>query len=315
VRPTRDLLRGLAVLMALRWLTRLVPSRRPRRSDDEERPPGSPGEQRAVGLALMLSMSGSGGFALAYVLDAGPQAQGAALAVALLSLAVALGVWSQRLVPHRVVEEEREPMSASRPAEEALARDLHAPLARRGFLVRMLGVALGSLGVAAAFPIVSLGPAAGDAVRRTGWRRGARLVTPEGAPVRLGTLPVGGTLSVFPEGRTDEVEAQVVLIRLDPDDLRAQPAGDRSTVAGHVAFSQICTHAGCPVGLYEQRSRRLLCPCHQSLFDVRDGARPVGGPAIRALPQLPIGVDEEGFIVARAGLLGHAGPDTWATLS
>jgi ubiquinol-cytochrome c reductase iron-sulfur subunit len=82
-------------------------------------------------------------------------------------------------------------------------------------------------------------------------------------------------------------------------------------VDGCVAYSKICTHAGCPVGLYDTETRELLCPCHQSLFDATDGARPVFGPATRSLPQLPLAVDAEGFLVARSDYPEPVGPGYW----
>lgn len=309
----RDFFRGVGLLTVLRVLARLLPGGRgARRAGDQVEDPLG---ERIVMAALLLSVVGSVGFAAAYVADAGPTVQGAALATALLALAVALATWGERLVPHRVVAEEREPMMAPEPERDQLVEDVTGPFARRGFLVRMLAVAFGSLGLAALFPVASLGPSPGGRVHSTAWRRGARLVTPEGDPVEVGRLPVGGTLSVFPEGATEAVAAQVVLIRMDPADLESRASAALATAEGYVAFSQICTHAGCPVGLYEQRSRRLLCPCHQSVFDVRDGARPVGGPAIRPLPQLPIAVDADGYLVALGDFPEPAGPDTWEALS
>jgi ubiquinol-cytochrome c reductase iron-sulfur subunit len=79
----------------------------------------------------------------------------------------------------------------------------------------------------------------------------------------------------------------------------------------HVAYSKICTHAGCPVGLYRAESQSLICPCHQSQFDVADGGKPFFGPAARPLPQLPLGVDEEGILVAQGDFPEPVGPAFW----
>ncbi|MBW3653269.1 MAG: Rieske 2Fe-2S domain-containing protein [Actinobacteria bacterium] len=308
----RAALRGIAVLAALRSLARLLPERRRASSETAQRDPGA---ERLAAAALLASAAGSGGFVVAYVLDAGPQLLGVGLVVALGGIALALATWALRLVPREVVAEPREPMEPPPQEREPAAQTLGQPLARRGFLVRLLGLALGGLGLAALVPVASLGPAPGGALRRTAWRAGARVVTPQGMPVGLDALPVGGSLTVFPEGATDEVDSQVVLIRLAPEDLREQPGHEDATVAGYVAFSQICTHAGCPVGLYEQASKRLLCPCHQSVFDVRQGAKPVGGPAIRALPQLPLAVDDDGTLVARGDFPDPPGAATWELLA
>lgn len=307
----RAAFRGIAVLAALRSLARLLPERR--RDDDRE--VTDPAAERLVAVALLTSAGGSVAFVVAYVLDADPQLLGAGLVVALGGIALAFATWALRLVRHEDVLEPREPMTPP-PEEHAEAvQALAAPVGRRGFLVRLLALALGTLGLAAVVPAASLGPAPGDARRRTGWGEGARVVTPDGAPVAVDALPVGGSITVFPEGATDEVDAQVVLIRLPAEDLRQQPGGEDGTVGGYIAFSQLCTHAGCPVGLYEQASRRLLCPCHQSVFDVRDGAKPVGGPAIRALPQLPLAIGDDGMLVARGDLPAPPGASTWRILT
>jgi ubiquinol-cytochrome c reductase iron-sulfur subunit len=80
---------------------------------------------------------------------------------------------------------------------------------------------------------------------------------------------------------------------------------------GIVAFSKICTHVGCPVQLYEQQTHHMLCPCHQSTFDLSDDGRVVFGPAARSLPQLPITVNADGFLVARSGFDQPVGPSFW----
>jgi ubiquinol-cytochrome c reductase iron-sulfur subunit len=149
-------------------------------------------------------------------------------------------------------------------------------------------------------------------------------VTQDGIPVRLGDVAGGGLLTVFPgtlkPGSTDEYEepdlqtkadSTVVLIRLRPgQEVKSQGEPDW-VYDNHIAFSKICTHAGCPVSLYEQQTHHLLCPCHQSVFDVLDGARPIFGPAARALPQLPLGVDEEGYFIARGDFREPVGPSYW----
>jgi ubiquinol-cytochrome c reductase iron-sulfur subunit len=105
-----------------------------------------------------------------------------------------------------------------------------------------------------------------------------------------------------------------MLIRLRPEQLdSAKPRQGQEDYGygDYVAYSKICTHAGCPVSLYEQETSRILCPCHQSQFDVTQGAKPVFGPATRSLPQLPIAVDDEGFFVARDGYPEAVGPTYW----
>jgi ubiquinol-cytochrome c reductase iron-sulfur subunit len=130
--------------------------------------------------------------------------------------------------------------------------------------------------------------------------------------VTLNSVPEDGFITVFPEGHEGAADAQALLIhvpagslKLPADRLEAVPEGT------HVAYSKICTHAGCPVGLYRATTRSLLCPCHQSQFDVLDGAKPFFGPAARPLPQLPLGVDDQGVLVALGDFYEPVGPAFW----
>ena len=135
------------------------------------------------------------------------------------------------------------------------------------------------------------------------------MVTPESRLLRPEDVPVNTVVTVFPEGNTDAADSQTLLIHL-PDGDEA-PGGPEDSVEGLVAFSKVCTHAGCPVGLYQAETRELFCPCHQSVFDVLAGAEPTGGPATRPLPQLPIGVDDDGYLVARDDFPEPIGPGYW----
>jgi ubiquinol-cytochrome c reductase iron-sulfur subunit len=129
--------------------------------------------------------------------------------------------------------------------------------------------------------------------------------------VRAAEVPLEGLVTVFPEGHAGSADGQVVLIRVHPDRLRL-PADRRSWAPdGLVAYSKVCTHAGCPVGLYQTKLGELLCPCHQSSFDALGGGDPVFGPAARALPQLPIAIDSDGFVVARSDFHEPIGPTYW----
>jgi ubiquinol-cytochrome c reductase iron-sulfur subunit len=259
-----------------------------------------------------LSAAGSVGLGVAYALDASAPVQGVLLGVSLGGLAGGFIRWSERLMPGGPFVEERRELVATteerRAAEEDLGRE---ELPRRRFLVRMLIVAGGALGAALLFPIRSLGPSPGRTLLRTSWRRGLRVVTAEGDPVSAAAVPVGGILTVFPDGRADAADSQAILIRVDPAALSPAPGRGGWAPDGNVAYSKICTHAGCPVGLYEDRTGHLFCPCHQSVFDALDAARPLAGPATRALPQLPLEVDEEGYLMAGGDFSEPVGPATW----
>ncbi|HKM24424.1 MAG TPA: ubiquinol-cytochrome c reductase iron-sulfur subunit, partial [Corynebacterium sp.] len=106
----------------------------------------------------------------------------------------------------------------------------------------------------------------------------------------------------------------VMLIRLRTSD--AEKAIEREGqedfhYGDYYAYSKICTHIACPTSLYEAQTNRILCPCHQSQFDALQYGKPVFGPAARALPQLPITVDEEGYLIAKGNFIEPVGPAFW----
>ncbi len=240
---------------------------------------------RRISAAFGISALGAAGFATVYAAGGQTQLEGVALAVAFAGFAFGLGTWSRRLLPSGGYVEEHEPFD-SPPAERRLAAAAvsgpESPLRRRG-LVSALGLALGTLGVAALFPLRSLAPAGsrpGHALRTTPWAAGVRLVRADGSPVRPDEVPIDTVLGVFPEGHLDSGDAPAFAVRLDPARFTTPPPG--GAVAGIVVYSLLCTHAGCPVKLYLKGTGRVLCPCHQSNFDLLAGARPIAGPAARA---------------------------------
>ncbi|MGY2002475.1 QcrA and Rieske domain-containing protein [Blastococcus sp. SYSU DS1024] len=167
---------------------------------------------------------------------------------------------------------------------------------------------LGGVGIGALAGVGLLAWLGRDEPPTTGWRRGAHLVTAEGQRIRAAEVPIGGFGTVWPEGAARQDLAAVVLVRLSAQ--VAQPPTVLDWVVGDrlVAYSKVCTHAGCPVGLYQEDSDSLFCPCHQATFDAARGAVPTFGPASRPLPQLPLGVDEDGFLVAIGDFPAPIGP-------
>ena len=264
--------------------------------------------------AFALSAAGSLAFVVLFVLGGNPQLEGVLLAVALAGLALGLGLWGKALTPADGVEEEWEPL-ASEPedvaaAEEAVVRE-EARLPRRRFLLAGLVGAFGALSLVFLFPLRAMGPRIGRRLHETSWSAGTRLVTPEGEPVRADEVDVGGVLTVYPEGHVGAPDSQVVLIRLEPGRYRPRPGREDWAPDDLVAFSKVCTHAGCPVGLYDADAHRLVCPCHYATFDVLDACRPVFGPARRELPQLPLEVGDGGFLVAQDDFDEPVGPGFW----
>jgi ubiquinol-cytochrome c reductase iron-sulfur subunit len=242
-----------------------------------------------------------------------PQAEGVLLGVGLLAIGVGLVLWAHWLMPKGPFEQQRHPLPSSDAELEAFEETLEHPegMSRRKLLVGGLLGALGALGVALVFPIRSLGPSPGTSLLRTPWRRGTRAITLDGRAVRASEVPLDGLVTVFPEGHPDSADGQVVLMRVRPDRLDLPPGRADWAPDGLIAYSKVCTHAGCPVGLFEPKSGQLLCPCHQSVFDALDGAEPVQGPAARALPQLPIAIDDEGYVVAQSDFHEPIGPSFW----
>lgn len=266
---------------------------------------------RSIGLALGVSVAASIGLFLLYLAGGQPQMEGALLFLSLGGMCVALGMWAAHLMPSGEHAEDRQGPSGSediKEAEEAFEAGAGF-IERRRFLSKMLGAAIASLGLASLFPIRSLGSAPGRSLFNTAWRAGARIVTADGSPVRPEEVAVDGFLTVFPEFHTDAADAQAVLIRLPAGLKPPGPAG--WTPQNFVGFSKICTHAGCPIGLYQTESKELFCPCHQSTFAVLQGAKPTEGPATRPLPQLPLTIDDAGYLVAQGDFNEPVGPGFW----
>jgi ubiquinol-cytochrome c reductase iron-sulfur subunit len=270
--------------------------------------------ERRIALALVVATAAALGLTAVYVVGGQPQWEGALLGVSLGGIGIAVLLWARHLFPDEEVVAERPPLQ-SRPEDvSAFTASFEAgerSFARRRFLTRLLGTSLGALGLAALFPIRSLGPSPGRDLFRTAWRRGSRLVTEDGRFVRPGDLAVGGVLTVFPDGHTEAEDSATVLLRVEPELLRLPPERAGWAPEGMVAYSKICTHVACPVGLYQETEHRLLCPCHQSTFEVLHAARPVFGPATRPLPQLPLAIDDEGFLVAQSDYPEPIGPAFW----
>jgi ubiquinol-cytochrome c reductase iron-sulfur subunit len=272
-----------------------------------------PGGETIILFGFLLCFLGGLGLTIVYALGGQPQAEGVLLAVALCSLGFSLVTWAHRLMPHGPFEEPREPLESSEAEREALQADLerHGLLGRRRLLLGGLVAAAGSLGIAALFPIRSLGPSPGKSLVRTPWRRGTRVVNEEGLPIRPVDVPIEGLVTAFPEGHVDSADGQIVLMHLPGGLINPKPGRGTWSPQGLIAYSKVCTHAGCPVGLYQAQSHQLLCPCHQSAFDVLNGAKVVFGPAFRALPQLPLAINAEGFIVAQSDFHEPIGPSFW----
>jgi ubiquinol-cytochrome c reductase iron-sulfur subunit len=257
------------------------------------------------------------GFGVAYWVVASTQWEALTLGVGLLGLGFGVTAWGKYLMPQGPFVEERHEFHSTDAERAAMA----AAITERGGMVvkrrKLLGgmFALGStaMGVVLLFPLLrSLGPKPGRTLFETNWKKGAQLVAADGRSVTVDDLEVGGVLTVFPKGHIGESPDQVILIRLS-ETLQPLTAPGRTDwgVAGYVAYSKLCTHLGCPVGLYQEQTQQLVCPCHQSIFNVLAGAVPEFGPAPRPLPQLPITQDAFGNLRATGGFDQAPGPGFW----
>jgi ubiquinol-cytochrome c reductase iron-sulfur subunit len=269
--------------------------------------------ERIITLALLASIVASAGLLVVYIfLGGNPQAEGVLLAIALGGVGIAIVVWAVGLMHAPIESEPRHPLASTSEAHEATeeALDLDS-ITRRRFLVRLLGGAGAFLAAALVVPAFSLGPQPGRSLFRTAWRSGSRVVGTDGKPIRADSLGENSVATVFPQDAVGRADSQTLLIKVRPEDL--QLAADRKAWApnGIVAYSKVCTHAGCPVGLYRAQEHALLCPCHQSTFDVLRGAVPTFGPAARPLPQLPLEIDGEGYLVATGDFPEPVGPAFW----
>ncbi len=277
-----------------------------------------PEAAQAVAVVCMtIGILGVFAFGVAYWVAASTQWEAATLGVGLLGLGFGTIAWGKYLMPQGPFVEERHEFHSTEAERDAMTA---AVVERGGMVVKrrkvlggLFGLGSAVLGIVLLFPLVrSLGPKPGRTLFQTNWKKGSKLVTMDGRQVYQDDLEVGGVLTVFPRGFEGSSQDQVILIRLaDATQQLSAPGRTDWGVAGYVAFSKLCTHLGCPVGLYQEQTQQLVCPCHQSVFDVLAGAVPEFGPAPRPLPQLPILVDAEGRLQANGTFDQAVGPGFW----
>lgn len=292
------------------------------------RPAGTRGEQwrqqreredrgaRVAAIAFTVAIVAALGLTAVYVWGGQTQLEGLLLLVSFGAVGTGLGVWGRRVVGPKIVIEERNPLPSTAQARDEFEAAYEASLGeavpggRRRFLLRLLAGAGASLGLALLVPLRSLGPGPGGVMFVTEWEPGRRLVDATGEPILAAAMAADEVRTVFPEGAEGDAKAQALLIGTRPDQLDHEALAVE-TVGELVCYSKVCTHAGCPVGLYRASVGELICPCHQSMFDVNRGAEVVSGPAGRPLPQLPLGVDDEGYLVATGDFSQPVGPSFW----
>jgi ubiquinol-cytochrome c reductase iron-sulfur subunit len=270
---------------------------------------------RVVAGSFVVAILAAVGLFVVYLEGGQTQLEGALLFLTLGGIGTGLIVWAKALMPHIVDEtQSRHHEPVSQRDEEAAAETVLGgveELKRRTFLSRLLIGAAGALGLAALFPIRSLGVVPGDTPFFTKWKPGSKLVDVDGNLVTTQTLKVDSFTTVFPEDAVGSADSQAVLIKVQPDLLQLPPDRAEGAPEGLVCYSKVCTHAGCPLGLYLAADHELRCPCHQSTFNVLNGAEPVYGPAPRPLPQLLIEVGDDGALRAKGDFTEPVGPAFW----
>lgn len=287
-------------------------------SNDVARPVNQRAYRAAVA-SFVVAIVGGIAAAVGYGTENTDVLLGVGLAAALIGIGFGLVSWAKVLDLDEHVAQRREPLATTPAERDALHEEVVTSaevLGRRKLLAGLLGGSFLSLVIGFVGPLGSLGPKPRGERGRTSWTPGARLVTIDGTPVAADSPIDAELVTVFPAGHVGVDDSQVVLLRLRPETL-SEDTTVAGTPEGWVAYSKICTHAGCSVGLFGVDTRgpqtltQLVCPCHQSIFDPVDGARPVGGPATRSLPQLGLDVDDEGFLVAVSDFAGPVGPLAW----
>lgn len=249
---------------------------------------------------------------------------GLGMAISLFFIGMGAIHWAKTLMPDTEVvaqrHEFRSPDSERKDFVTAVKEGAAASgLGRRSLIKRSLGAALGLSALSPLILLRDLGPLPGKELEKTTWKSGTYLVTdPGNRRIKASDLEVGAVAQVLPEiadpehrKLSDIAKDAVLLIRLRPQEFNLEADRLAMTHDGIIAFSKICSHMGCAVALYEQQTKHLLCPCHQSTFDVTRAAKVIFGPSARPLPQLDITIDQEGYLLARQPFSEPVGPSFW----
>ena len=311
------------------------PPERPRVTDLD--PAVEQQQERRVAAWFLLSIVGTVVAIVAYIvfpITPGDQGSvrlnnlflGLGIALALLSIGLGAVHWSKSLMEGHDLVELRHGTRGSDATRAKAVEVFQLGNKESGFTRRKLirNSLIGAL-VVSPLPAVmlfrDLAPAEDPVglLKHTLWEEGTRLTKdPTGVPIRAADVTLGSVFHVIPENLAEsehpleeKAKAAVLLMRLDPEQLQISAGREDWHYDGIVAYSKICTHVGCPVALYEQHTHHLLCPCHQSQFDITREAAVIFGPAKRPLPQLPITVDDEGYLVARSDFNEPVGPSFW----
>ncbi|MEU7006076.1 Rieske 2Fe-2S domain-containing protein [Streptomyces sp. NPDC046332] len=314
-----------------------LPPHKPRIQDIDDR--AARRSERAVAFMFTLSMLATVGFIASYVIfpvdkivyiwpfgrvSALNFALGLTLGAALFFIGAGAVHWARTLMSDVEIADERHPIEASPETKAKVMADFAAGAAESGMGRRKLirNTMFGALSLVPLSGLVLLrdmGPLPEKKLRTTLWANGKQLINMNThEPLRPEDVAVGSLTFAMPEGLSEHdhdfqvqiAKAALMIVRIQPEDIKDKRELEWSH-EGIVAFSKICTHVGCPISLYEQQTHHVLCPCHQSTFDLSDGARVIFGPAGHALPQLRIGVNDKGNLEALGDFAEPVGPAFW----
>ena len=283
-----------------------------------------PASRRSEGVAALLLFATSlfaAAFIVLYAVHPNTQLLGLAIGMSFAALAAALILAGKRIVPQETAVEEREQLLHEHEVEEVdrLVKEGGRGVTRR----KLLGFAGGAAGITVAgalvVPAASFGPNVDERIEQTPWRPGRRLVDTKGKPYRPEDIEIGSFYTALPEGANpDELGSPLIVVKLTPAENRLPPERRSWAPQNVVAYSKICTHAGCAISLYRyptypptQPRPAFVCPCHYSTFDPGRAGDVLFGPASRNLPQLPLEVDREGYLAAQRDFPDPIGPSWW----
>ncbi|OIV37565.1 ubiquinol-cytochrome C reductase [Mangrovactinospora gilvigrisea] len=314
-----------------------LPPHEHRRTDIDEKAANR--AERQVAFLFLISMLATIGFIVSYY--AIPKSQivyifllgrvsalnfslGLTLGVALFCIGAGAVQWARTLMSDVETPQERHPIEADKETREFVFEEFKAgakdsAFGRRKLIRTTMFGALALVPLAGVVLLRDLGPLPGKKLMETNWAAGKRIINHNtGEPLKPSDIQVGSLTFAYPEGLSEEDEQfqekiakdALMLIRMRPEDIKDKTELDWS-YEGIVAYSKICTHVGCPISLYEQQTHHVLCPCHQSTFDLSDGAKVIFGPAGHPLPQLKIHVGDDGFLAASQGFQEPVGPSYW----
>ncbi|MFB6714860.1 MULTISPECIES: Rieske 2Fe-2S domain-containing protein [unclassified Streptomyces] len=314
-----------------------LPAHKPRIQDIDER--AAKRSERAVAFMFTLSMLATVGFIASYVIfpvdkivyiwpfghvSALNFSLGLTLGVALFTIGAGAVHWARTLMSDVEVADDRHAIEAEPEVKAKVLADFAAgaeesAFGRRKLIRNTMFGALALVPLSGVMLLRDLGPLPEKKLRNTLWAKGKQLINMNTMePLRPEDVAVGSLTFAMPEGLSEDAEdfqnqiakAALMIIRIEPKNIKDKREREWAH-EGIVAFSKICTHVGCPISLYEQQTHHVLCPCHQSTFDLSDGARVIFGPAGHALPQLRIGVNSEGNLEALGDFEEPVGPAFW----